>query len=123
MVPNNKERQAMKDHRANQEVDALLKRIGWHPSDWIQIEVYANMPPARKVAQMLRLRHEYVALLKARLRREHPGCSDVELAQLLQEHLALLSDEPMQEALIYAKMGNVIRTVEHDEHKEARQYE
>ena len=80
-----------------EEAEALLRRIGWHPSDWKQVEVYARMSPARKVSLMLRWRHEMVALLKARLRREHPGCSDAELAHMLLEHLALVRDDPTNE--------------------------
>lgn len=72
----------------------LLEKLGWHPSDWVQIEVYARMPPARKVAQMLRLRGEQVRLLKIRLKREHPHFTEVELAHLLQEHLDLVREYP-----------------------------
>lgn len=77
--------------------DELLKRIGWHPSEWAQIEVYARMSPARKVSQMLKLRHEQVLLLKERLRREHPECTTLELAHILQEHLELLNENTIEE--------------------------
>ena len=60
------------------------ERIGWHPSDLKQIEVYSRMSPARKVAQMFWWRGEQMRLLKERLRREHPDLSDMELAWLLQ---------------------------------------
>ncbi|HEX8220465.1 MAG TPA: hypothetical protein VF914_14810 [Chloroflexia bacterium] len=70
----------------------LLERIGWHPSDWAQIEVYARMAPARKVEFMLRWRGEQVRLLKERLELEHPGCSREELSSMLQEHLDLVRE-------------------------------
>jgi hypothetical protein len=70
----------------------LLERIGWHPSDLAQIEVYAHMSPARKVELMLRWRGEQVRLLKERLMQEHPGCSREELSQMLQEHLDLVRE-------------------------------
>jgi hypothetical protein len=50
----------------------MLRRTGWHPSDWAQIEVYALMPPARKIEQMLQLRHRQMQVLRQRLQREHP---------------------------------------------------
>jgi predicted nucleotidyltransferase len=56
----------------------------------LMIEVFADVPPARKVALALRLRHELVVLLRSRLRREHPGCSDADLAWMAQEELDLL---------------------------------
>ncbi len=70
----------------------LLRRIGWHPSDMKQIELYARMAPAQKVEQMLRLRGEHVSLLKARLRREHPECTEIELKRLLHWHLDLVRE-------------------------------
>ena len=70
----------------------LLKRIGSHPSDWAQIEVYARMAPARKVELMLRWRGEQVRLLKERLELEHPACSREELSSMLQEHLDLVRE-------------------------------
>ena len=78
----------------NLDAATLLRRIGWHPSDWKQIEVYANMSPAQKVAQMLYWRGEQVRLLKARLRQERPDCTDREMAWLLQEHLDLVREYP-----------------------------
>ena len=77
---------------ATQEPEAILRRIGWHPSDWTQIEVYARMSPARKVAQMFQLRREFMRLLRSRLKQEHPGCSDAELARMVQEHLDLVRE-------------------------------
>ncbi|HEX9989749.1 MAG TPA: hypothetical protein VGE45_14895 [Chloroflexia bacterium] len=70
----------------------MLKRIGWNDAEWVQIEVYAKMAPARKVTQMLKLRHKQVRVLDARLRREHPGLSKRELALLIQEHLDLVRE-------------------------------
>ena len=70
----------------------MLKRIGWDDAEWVQIEGYARMAPARKVTQMLNLRHKQVRVLEARLRREHPGLSDKEMALLVLEHLDLLRE-------------------------------
>jgi hypothetical protein len=72
----------------------LLRRIGWHPSDWKQIEVYARMSPARKVEQMLWWRAQAIRTLKLRLRSEHPEMDDKQLAILLQEHLDLVREYP-----------------------------
>jgi hypothetical protein len=66
----------------------LLRRAGWHPSDWQQIGVYAQMPPARKVAQMFRLRHAFMEQLRARLRAEHPAAGEHEIAALVLRELA-----------------------------------
>ncbi len=71
----------------------MLRRIGWDGSEWVQIEGYAKMPPARKVTQMLKLRHAQVRVLEKRLRREHPELSDREFAHLILEHLALLREQ------------------------------
>jgi hypothetical protein len=73
----------------------LLRRIGWHPSDMKQIELYARMSPARKVEQMLRLRNKHIRALRARLRREHPNCSDIELAYMVKEQLEMLLEGPV----------------------------
>lgn len=70
----------------------LLQRMGWHPSDLAQIEVYALMAPARKVELMLQWRGEQVRLLRDRLEREHPGCNREELSSMLQEHLDLVRE-------------------------------
>lgn len=70
----------------------LLRRIGWHPSDLKQIELYARMSPAQKIEQMLRLRWEAVRLLRARLQKEHPECSEIELKRLVQWHLDLVRE-------------------------------
>jgi hypothetical protein len=70
----------------------MLKRIGWDDAEWVQIEGYARMAPARKVTQMLNLRHKQVRVLEARLRREHPGLSNREIAFLVLEHLDLLRE-------------------------------
>jgi len=70
----------------------MLKRIGWHESNWKQVEIYANMPSAKKVTQMLRLRSKQVQVLKKRLQREHPESSPLEIAQMLREHLALVQE-------------------------------
>jgi hypothetical protein len=66
----------------------LLRRVGWHPSDWQQIGVYAQMPPARKVAQMFHLRHALMQQLRARLHAEHPAAGEREIARLVLRELA-----------------------------------
>lgn len=71
------------NRQPTQDAETMLRRIGWHPSDWKQIEVYALMSPARKVEQMLRIRDTHVRTLKQRLKQEHPDCTDIELAYLL----------------------------------------
>jgi hypothetical protein len=81
---------------AQQHATRLLRQIGWQPADWTQITVYARIPPARKVAQMLRLRRSQIRLLEARLWHEHPAASRAALAHLVQEHLALVR-EPLDE--------------------------
>lgn len=90
-----KELEGITSPRRNAATDPeiLLQRIGWHPSNLIQIQVYAQMSPARKVTQMLRLRGKQVRLLKARLKQEHPGCSKAELSRMLQEHLDLVREK------------------------------
>lgn len=70
----------------------MLKRIGWHESNWKQIEIYANMPPAKKIAIMFRMRRMQMDILKARLRREHPQATDGEIARMVQEHLDLVRE-------------------------------
>ena len=76
------------------EVAQLLKQIGWHPSNWKQIEIYANMPPAKKVRLMFGMRRIQMRILKNRLREEHPGANDIEIAHLVQEHLDLVRENP-----------------------------
>ena len=73
---------------ARRRAQLLLRRVGWHPSDWQQIGVYAQMPPARKVAQMFRLRHAFMQQLRARLRADHPAATDAEIAALVLRELA-----------------------------------
>ncbi|HUP28257.1 MAG TPA: hypothetical protein VM409_07465 [Chloroflexia bacterium] len=83
----------MSDDQSNEEwAREMLKRLGWHPSQWMQIEAYLRMPPEKKVEQMLRFRGEQVRLLKSRLRSEHPGYSEAEIRQLLLEHLELVRE-------------------------------
>jgi len=76
------------------DAEALLQRIGWHPSNWTQIEVYARMSPVRKVAQMLSWREQQMLVLRSRLKAEHPGCTDTELGHMVCEHLDLLREIP-----------------------------
>ena len=71
----------------------LLRRIGWQPSDWMQIAGYARMAPAMKLAQMWALRRGQMRLLAARLQRERPQLSPADLARAVQAHLALLAEE------------------------------
>jgi len=73
---------------ARRRAQIMLRRVGWHPSDWQQIGVYAQMPPARKVAQMFRLRHAFMQQFRARLRTEHPTATDAEIAALVLRELA-----------------------------------
>lgn len=77
----------------NSDAADLLRRIGWHPSDWKQVEVYANMPPARKVTQMLLIRHKHIQSLRKRLRIEHPDLTEVELAHMVLQHLSMLQED------------------------------
>lgn len=51
---------------------AHLHQIGWEAEKLIQIAIYAQMAPAVKVAQMLRLRRQMVILLRERIARENP---------------------------------------------------
>jgi hypothetical protein len=85
------------DHKDRSDLEAqaakLLRQIGWDASDLKQIAVYATMPPARKVEQMLRIRGSHIRLLKARLRREHPDYSEAQLSNLLQEQLDLVRED------------------------------
>lgn len=71
----------------------MLRRVGWHPSDWQQIGVYATMTPVRKVAQLFRMRHAFMDRLRSRLRAEHPHSSESELATLVLRELADLREE------------------------------
>ena len=73
---------------ARRRAQCLLRRVGWHPSDWQQIGVYAQMPPARKVAQLFRLRHAFMDQLRARLRAEHPSATAAAIAALVLRELA-----------------------------------
>ena len=81
------------DPLPTQDPEAMLRRIGWHPSDWKQIEVYARMSPARKIEQMFQLRHRQMQVLRRRLEQEHPDYTKIELARLLQEHLDLVRED------------------------------
>ena len=70
--------------------EAILQRIGWHPSNLKQIEGYMRMSPAKKVSQMLRLRSNMMRVMRARLRAEHPDITHDELVRLEQVHIDLL---------------------------------
>ena len=61
----------------------LLQQIRWEPEQLVQIALYAQMPPAQKVAQMLRIRHHQMNLLRRRLQAEHPAATPVQLAALV----------------------------------------
>jgi hypothetical protein len=76
------------DAEARRRAAILLRRVGWRPSDWQQIGVYAQMSPARKVAQMFRLRHAFMDQFRARLRAEHPAATPAEIAALVLRELA-----------------------------------
>ena len=73
---------------AQERAQILLRRVGWHPSDWQQIGVYAQMPPARKVSQLFNLRHAFMNQLRSRLRADHPQASEREIATLVLRELA-----------------------------------
>jgi hypothetical protein len=75
-----------------QQAEELLRRIGWHRSNWKQIEVYARMEPWRKVEQVLHMRDEGVRLLEERLRHEHPDCTPRQIERIVIEHLELLRE-------------------------------
>jgi hypothetical protein len=78
------------------EAAEMLRRIGWHESDLMQIKVYARMSPARKVEQMFALRREFMRMLEARLRREHPECTEMEIKRLVQWHLDLEREKDVE---------------------------
>ncbi len=80
-----------------QEAAEMLRRIGWHDSDLMQIKVYARMSPARKVEQMFALRREFMRLLDKRLKREHPECTEMEIKRLVQWHLDLVRERHVGE--------------------------
>lgn len=81
------------DEQHEDDAKQMLKRIGWDRSELKQIEIFAKMPPEKKVQQMLRLRAEQVRLLKARLRAEHPDYSEAQLRQMFLEHLDLVREK------------------------------
>ena len=70
--------------------EAILQRIGWHPSNLEQIKAYARMSPAKKVSQMLHLRSELMRHTRARLSATHPDYTNVELVLMEQEQIALM---------------------------------
>ncbi len=92
MMKNESESGASAEQNLDEWAAQMLKRIGWHESNRKQIEMYANMPIAKKVAQMLRFRRRQVQVLKNRLQQEHPGSSQIEIARMVQKHLALLQE-------------------------------
>ena len=75
------------------EIQRLLRRIGWHPSDLKQIEIYARMEPKQKIEQMFRVRREQMRLLEKRLRTEHPDYSDEQIFWMIQEHLDMVRED------------------------------
>lgn len=81
------------DDHAREEAEALLRKIGWDESDTRQAEIYANMPPAKKVVLMLQWRDQQIRLLKQRLRREHPELGEAELRMFFLEELDLVREE------------------------------
>jgi hypothetical protein len=68
---------------------SLLYATGWDAGQLVQIAIYAEMPPAQKVAQMLRLRRQFMERLRARLAAEHPDLPPQELAALVLDHLTV----------------------------------
>ncbi len=69
------------------EAARMLRKIGWDPTRLVQIRIYAQMPPAQKIAIMLRFRNGQVAALRERVRREHPDLSPTELAWAVRRRL------------------------------------
>lgn len=63
----------------------LLQSIGWEPSQLVQLALYVQMPPARKISQMLRMRRQAMRLVRARLATASP---DADLAALVRQHVA-----------------------------------
>lgn len=82
---------------ARRQAARLLRQVGWHPSDWQQIGVYAGMPPARKVAQLFRLRHSFMEQLRRRLRADHPAATAAEITALVLQELAGVREDPPHE--------------------------
>ncbi|MEO6457900.1 MAG: hypothetical protein ABIO92_06455 [Chloroflexia bacterium] len=82
----------MMDESNAADAKQMLKRIGWDRSELKQIEIYARMEPAKKIAIMLGMRRMQMRLLDTRLRQEHPRCSDAQIAQMIQEHLDLVRE-------------------------------
>jgi hypothetical protein len=82
------------DHDALIQAEAarMLRRIGWGPGDVEQARIAARLPPARKVEGMLKLRDEFVRLLRKRLQAEHPEDTPEELARRLRAHLDLVEE-------------------------------
>ena len=74
------------------EAARMLRRIGWGPGDVAQAAICARLPSAQKVEGMLRLRGEFVRLLRKRLQAEHPADTWEELNQRLRAQLDLVEE-------------------------------
>ncbi len=72
----------------------MLRKIGWTAIDRKQVELYALMSPARKIEQMFRIRRGAIRLLRARLQREHPELSTLEIKRMVVECLFTAAEEP-----------------------------
>jgi hypothetical protein len=66
------------------EVARLLQAIGWEPSQLVQLAIYAQMSPTRKIELMLEMSEQAMRLLRARLAAAHP---DADQNALLRQHI------------------------------------
>jgi hypothetical protein len=70
----------------------MLQKIGWEPAQLAQLALYARIPPARKIAAMLALRHQAWHVVRDRVAREHPDLAPADLAYLVQQQIAAVCD-------------------------------
>ena len=70
----------------------MLQKIGWEPAQLAQLALYARIPPARKIAAMLTLRHQAWHVVRDRIAREHPDLAPADLAYLVQQQIAAVCD-------------------------------
>jgi hypothetical protein len=70
----------------------MLQKIGWEPAQLAQLALYARIPPARKIAAMLALRHQAWHVVRDRIAREHPDLAPADLAYLVQQQIAAVCD-------------------------------
>jgi len=70
----------------------ILQKIGWEPAQLAQLALYARIPPARKIAAMLALRHQAWHIVRDRIAFEHPDLAPADLARLVQQQVAAVCD-------------------------------